>query len=54
MTLRGSLFQIYTLTENFIVKKETAAYKTSCGESRDGSLFQIYTLMASFIVKKER
>ena len=27
MTLRGSLFQIYTLTENFIVKKEGGRIK---------------------------
>ena len=50
----GSLFQIYTLTENFIVKKEGVAYKTSCGESRDGRCFQIYTLTGEFHCQKGR
>ena len=49
----GSLFQIYTLTENFIVKKEGGANKITCCMVWNGRLFQFYTLTANSIVKKE-
>ena len=54
MPLRESLFQIYTLTENFIVNKDGGAYKLACCAAWNGSLFQFYTLTANSIVKKER
>ena len=54
MLLRESLFQIYTLTENFIDKKEGGAYKLDCCAAWNGSLFYLYTVTANSIVTKGR
>ena len=53
MPLRGSLFQIYTLMVDLVVKKEGGAYKLTCCAAWGGSLFQFYTQTEDFIVKKE-